>query len=359
MSILRDLFRKKDVYFPNETAWEYCTNCDADLTKQKGFNADSLYWVCKGCGQMLIRPDFDWDVIWRCDKCGNLLNVQEGFSEDCGEWACRKCGTVNPINKSGLYSSEAEYFSDASDLYYGLSDEATLELSAYAWIQDLNDGGNVRIVRHADTGKVYVEKILRQYDSSVYMYLMEHPVPHMPCIEAVYEGRDRLIVIEEYIHAATLADVLRDARLNMECAAEIAAKICEILDDLHNLPIPIIHRDVKPSNIMYSADGEVYLLDMNASKWYKEDETDDTKYIGTMGYAAPEQAGFGLSASSAKTDIYALGILMNVMATGHYPKEEKAPSPLYSVIERCTRLNAEERLSAAEVIDALKETGLI
>ncbi len=358
MSIFRDLFRKKDAYFPDGPAWEYCTNCFADLTKQKGFNADSLYWVCRGCGQMLIRPDLDWNVIWRCDKCGDLLNTQEGFNEECVEWACRKCGTVNPINKNGLYRSEAEYVSDASDRYFGLSDEATLKLSEYAWMQDLDDTGNAGIVRHTETGKVYVEKILKQYDSSVYLYLLEHPVKNMPRIEALFEGRERLVIIEEYIPGATLADVLKDARLSPECAAEIAAKVCAILNDLHNLPTPIVHRDVKPSNIMCSTDGEVYLLDMNASKWYKEDETDDTRHIGTMGYAAPEQAGFGMTASSAKTDIYAVGVLMNVMVTGQYPKNEKAPEPLYSVIERCTRLDAKERLSATDVIAALKNTGL-
>ena len=81
---------------------------------------------------------------------------------------------------------------------------------------------------------------------------------------------------------------------------------------------------------------------------------DDTRYMGTQYYAAPEQVGYGFSASSAKSDIYAVGMLLNVMITGHFPKEEKASGKIWDVIERCISLDADKRYSAAELAVTLQ-----
>ena len=90
---------------------------------------------------------------------------------------------------------------------------------------------------------------------------------------------------------------------------------------------------------------------MNVAKWYDEDKTDDTAYMGTQHYAAPEQIGYGFKASSAKTDIYAVGVLLNVMLTGRFPKERRATGKVWDIIERCIRLNAEERYKKAMEIN--------
>ena len=94
---------------------------------------------------------------------------------------------------------------------------------------------------------------------------------------------------------------------------------------------------------------------MNVAKWFDPEQVDDTRYMGTQYYAAPEQVGYGFSASSAKSDIYAVGMLLNVMLTGHFPKEEKASGKIWDVIERCIRLDADERYNAAELAAALQE----
>ena len=91
------------------------------------------------------------------------------------------------------------------------------------------------------------------------------------------------------------------------------------------------------------------------AKWYDPEETDDTRYMGTPHFAAPEQAGYGFTASSAKSDIYEVGILLNVMLTGKYPKEQRASGRLWDIIERCIRLEAEERYTAGELIERLEK----
>lgn len=83
--------------------------------------------------------------------------------------------------------------------------------------------------------------------------------------------------------------------------------------------------------------------------------------LGTLYYAAPEQFGYGFIASTEKTDIYAVGMLLNKMITGRFPKEERATGVIWEVIQRCIRLNPEERYSDDELIntltDYLGETG--
>ena len=55
---------------------------------KKGYSNDLPNWICKGCGEMLINPAIDSDIIWICDKCGVTLNIQEGFNDECGSWKC-------------------------------------------------------------------------------------------------------------------------------------------------------------------------------------------------------------------------------------------------------------------------------
>ena len=77
---------------------------------------------------------------------------------------------------------------------------------------------------------------------------------------------------------------------------------------LHSAQPPIIHRDIKASNIMIASDGQVKMIDYDAAKTKSENKGRDTVLIGTVGIAAPEQYGF--SQSDERTDIYAFGKLI-------------------------------------------------
>lgn len=346
--------RKKNEYID----CEFCPHCDANLTLQKGYSNSLPNWICKGCGQMLINPNLDTDsnITWICDKCESTLNIQPGFNESCGEWKCTECGFINKISLEEVYVSEDEYQADIHNPYKGLSDEDALELSLYEEEGTIADRKDIILVKSSEDGCRYVKKLLKTYDRTIYDYLKDHPIHRMPRICKVYESNNCLIVIEEHIEGKTLSDILEGdivTPLDTQNAIHIAKCICEILKSLHGLSTPIVHRDIKPSNVMITPDGEVFLLDMNVAKWYDPEKNDDTRYMGTQYYAAPEQVGYGLSASSAKSDIYALGMLLNVMLTGKFPKEEKASGRAWEIIERCINLNAEDRYSAEELSDAL------
>ena len=340
-----------------EDLYEYCPRCDANLTLQKGYSNDLPYWVCKGCGEMLINPELetDSDVTWFCDGCGTMLNLQPGFHEECGEWICTECGYSNKICESEVYASEDEYQSDQRNPYKGLSDDDVLKLSLYQDEVYMDDRSDIIRVRSCENGKNYVKKLLTTYEKSVYEYLKDHPIEHMPKVQEIYESDNCLIIIEDYISGSTVADLLEEGPMSQTRALHITRSVCGIVESLHNQPVSIIHRDIKPSNIIVTPENEVYLLDMNVAKWYDPDQSDDTRYMGTECYAAPEQVGYGLSASSTKTDIYAIGVLLNVMLTSKFPKEERAEGKIWSVIEKCISLNAEDRYTVRELIEALDQ----
>lgn len=333
--------------------YEFCPRCDANLTLQKGYSNDLPNWICKGCGEMLINPAIDSDIIWICDKCGVTLNIQEGFNDECGSWKCTQCGFENAINDDEVYASDDEYQAEMNNPYRGLSDEEILEIMEYEEIDNIAGRDDITLERGRDS-ILYVRKILKTFDIDVISYLYENPVSNMPRIKAVYKAENFLILIEEYIEGTNLEDAISVGPLGQEKAIEVALSVSKILKQLHELARPVIHRDIKPSNIIISNSGEVYLLDVNVAKWYKEGEQEDTTLLGTKDYAAPEQYGFGFSASSAKTDIYALGILLNVMITGKLPKEEKAVGDVWSVIEHCISIEQADRYNDDELIVALE-----
>ena len=98
-------------------------------------------------------------------------------------------------------------------------------------------------------------------------------------------------------------------------------ELCRVLQYLHNnRPNPIIYRDMKPSNIMLQPDGRLKLIDFGIAREYKRGNTDDTTYIGTRGYAAPEQ--FGKSQSDARTDTVSYTHLPGDPAAGNHFETE-------------------------------------
>ena len=153
-----------------------------------------------------------------------------------------------------------------------------------------------------------------------------------------------MVVIEDYIPGDTLEEILaREGNLPEAQVLDIAIQLCKILQAFHHAVPPIVNRDIKPSNIKLTEDGIVKLLDMNAAKYCNDLAAKDTVLLETQGYAAPEQYGFG--ASNVQTDIYAVGVLINVLLTGKQPAEQKAPGKLRGIIAKCTKLAPEQRYS--------------
>ena len=224
----------------------------------------------------------------------------------------------------------------------------------YEELEPLCDRGHVILVRSREDGQLYVKKQIRSHSPEIYRQLLEEPVAGMPMLYSLRTEEDRITVIEEYIPGRTLAELLlEEGPLPEQEIFDIGLALCGILRELHGRKPAIIHRDIKPGNIIRQPDGRIVLLDLSAAKPVHPRQSRDTVLIGTAGYAAPEQYGF--TASTPQTDLYALGVLLNVLATGAMPWEQLAGGRLRRVISRCLKLDPEDRyIDARELSFALK-----
>ena len=233
-----------------------------------------------------------------------------------------------------------------------------LALSYYKTIAVINQPHNIYLVQHQETGRIYIKKILNIYNIDVYNYLCAYQIPGTPQIIECYEEDDRLYLIEEYISGTPLQDLISDRSLTSSDAISYMLDLCHILDVLHSMNPPVIHRDIKPSNIIITSYNKAVLLDFNAAKQYS-DKSEDTTLLGTQGYAAPEQYGFG--ASSPQTDVYSLGVVFKEMLDASRDITPALPAPaLEAVAGKCTRMSPSERYTSVRDIekDLLKQSSL-
>ena len=253
-----------------------------------------------------------------------------------------------------------------------------LAVSYYKTVLPINERHKVYLVRHQETGRLYVKKNLEIYSADVYRNLRRHPVEGIPRIIASCEEDGRLTVIEEFISGITLSDKIEIARSTASDPGDIPPdfassaasaalpdgpasdlltipeiglymiRLCGILERLHSLDPPVIHRDIKPSNIMISSSRSVYLLDLNAARQYSGSPSQeaDTRLLGTHGYAAPEQYGF--RESSPQTDIYSVGRTLKE-AVGALPCEDHT---FDAVIAKCTQMDPSKRYASAGSLKA-------
>lgn len=215
-----------------------------------------------------------------------------------------------------------------------------LAMSYYKTIDTLNEDHKIYLVKHLETGKIYVKKILDIYNKDIYVHLKQNPIKGIPTIIEMCEEDSQLIVIENYISGTTLSEFITSTTPSLDALLNILLELCDILEPLHNENPPIVHRDIKPSNIIISEYGHPILLDFNAAKYCHNPESNDTILLGTKGYAAPEQYGFG--SSSPKTDIYALGILLREMLNSLNITPSR---DIDKIITKCTQINPEDRYS--------------
>ena len=194
-----------------------------------------------------------------------------------------------------------------------------------------------------------------------------------PCIVRItdiIELENVIYIVEDFVEGQTLGEILaKEGPQPQERVIKWAIQLCEALEYLHTREHPIIYRDMKPANVMLRTEGDswendkIKIIDFGIARTYKEDNIEDTKSLGTRGYAAPEQFG-GQGQTDARTDIYCLGKTLYHLLTGKFPYDNMDPirtwNPmldpgLENIIEKCIQAKPEDRFqSCAELIYAFK-----
>ena len=200
-----------------------------------------------------------------------------------------------------------------------------------------------------------------------------------PNVVNVYDvGEDNGIyyIVMELVQGITLKDyITRKGKLTVREATSIAIQVSLGLEAAHKNNI--VHRDVKPQNIIISVDGKVKLSDFGIAR-AASSNTISSNVMGSVHYSSPEQVRGGFS--DAKSDIYSLGITMYEMVTGHVPfdgdttvaiaikhLQEEMESPrkyvpdlpysLEQIIFKCTQKSVDRRYNnMSELIEDLKHS---
>ncbi|BDF05677.1 Stk1 family PASTA domain-containing Ser/Thr kinase [[Clostridium] hylemonae] len=200
--------------------------------------------------------------------------------------------------------------------------------------------------------------------------------PNIVNVYDVGEDRGLYYMVMELVEGITLKDYIeKKGRLSHKEVISIAIQMCTGIGAAHNANI--IHRDIKPQNIIISRDGKVKVTDFGIAK-ATTSNTISSNAMGSVHYTSPEQARGGFS--DAKSDVYSIGITLFEMATGEVPFDGEStvavaikhlqeeitppselvpdiPYSLEQIILKCTQKNAERRYaSTTELIQDLKRS---
>ena len=225
--------------------------------------------------------------------------------------------------------------------------EEESRLSFYRELTVLDEKKNIVLVQDIRNSELCVKKTLDIYSRDVYEQLASVRIEGVPAVKECVADDGKLIVVEEYVQGRSLKQVLDEqGLLNEEQAYDIAVQLADILVRLHQLEPAIVHRDIKPSNIIIEKNGHVNLIDFNATRHVNADKNEDTRMLGTVYFAAPEQFGFGQS--DERTDIYGLGATINYIMTGDKPGAGIAECRFSDILKKCLMVDAKDRYQSAE-----------
>ena len=203
-----------------------------------------------------------------------------------------------------------------------------------------------RFVGVGNRGNVY-EQLLQTQVSG-------RRLPHQPIIYECEREQDTLTVVMEHVEGKTLRDMAQPGVFGPDLAKRVMPELCDAVSELHeSFDAPVIHRDVKPSNVIIS-EHRLTLIDLGIARVFHEDASRDTVRYGTPGYAPPEQFGYGQT--SVRSDVYALGMTLAFCLIGQDPtpalreggfRDKRISAPMQEVLVRATQFDPDRRHASA------------
>jgi hypothetical protein len=233
-----------------------------------------------------------------------------------------------------------------------LNDYEPLECLAH------REGCETLLVKNKQTGVHYVAKcyatdtdVSRASEADI---LKKLEYPGLPRFTAEYRNDGLHCVVREYVEGLPLNRYVEINKPSAARAVALTVELCDILTYLHGQTPPVIHRDIKPQNIVVDAAGKLWLIDFGISRLYDSHTETDTTCMGTRHFAAPEQ--YGYSQTDNRADIFSLGVLLGWLLTGETKHNvicaKIADRQTRHIVERCTAFAPDERYPSAEKVRA-------
>jgi serine/threonine protein kinase len=219
-----------------------------------------------------------------------------------------------------------------------------------------NQMGETLLVRDRKTGECFVAKCYtdqslfsRTTESELLKKLHYHG---LPAFIGEYQKGAALCVVREYVEGLTLGQFVKESAPSVSQVISIIVQLCDILSYLHGHTPPIIHRDIKPQNIIIDNNGKIKLIDFGISRVYDKEAKADTVFFGTQEFSPPEQYGF--SQTDCRSDIFSLGVVLCWLLTGETDLDSAAGKiqnrQLARIVRRCTAFAPKDRYADAEAV---------
>lgn len=191
-----------------------------------------------------------------------------------------------------------------------------------------------KIVICTDNGKKYLKREIEGDKREIYKSLQKISSPNIPKIFSV-EFSEKTVVVEEYIEGKSLSSLMEEGhKFSKKEIRSIMLQLTDAVAALHGKNI--IHRDIKPDNILVDTSNHIWLIDYDIARIYRAEIRKDTEKMGTFGYAPIEQ--YGMMPTDFKTDIYAFGATMQTVLD-----YASIRGCLHKISEKCKRLDPSQR----------------
>jgi serine/threonine protein kinase len=206
------------------------------------------------------------------------------------------------------------------------------QLGKFELLEELGVGSFGRVYRARDSqlGRTVAIKLLRAGEfasrDEVDRFLREArsaaQLQHQGIVAVYDTGQTEdgsCYIVEEFVEGQTLAAMMGRQRFDFRTSAALIAEVATALEFAHRRGV--VHRDMKPSNLMLDAAGRPHVMDFGLAKLDTDDApmTEEGQVLGTPAYMSPEQARGEIGQIDARTDIYGLGVMLYELLTGERP----------------------------------------